>query len=130
MARVSAWSKLTRGGCGPTLAQCLRQKNQGPGKATRVVFNVFSMMVPAVCLSQLGCADRNVPVLSAWRRTTIMICLILPKVGPSRSSMNVRRRCMRVPGPINILVKRFGFRSEEHTSELQSHSDLVCRLLL
>src|SRR5438876_5956368 len=63
MARVSAWSKLTRGGCGPTLAQCLRQKNQGPGKATRVVFNVFSMMAPAVCLSQLGCADRNVRVL-------------------------------------------------------------------
>src|SRR5260221_10584997 len=25
---------------------------------------------------------------------------------------------------------RKGFRSEEHTSELQSHSDLVCRLLL
>src|SRR5438034_2684048 len=24
----------------------------------------------------------------------------------------------------------WGFRSEEHTSELQSHSDLVCRLLL
>src|SRR5260221_7814657 len=24
----------------------------------------------------------------------------------------------------------FGTRSEEHTSELQSHSDLVCRLLL
>ncbi len=63
MARVSAWSKLTRGGCGPTLVQCLRQKNQGPGKATRVVFNVFSMMAPAVYLSQLGCTDRNVPVL-------------------------------------------------------------------
>src|SRR5436190_17585766 len=26
--------------------------------------------------------------------------------------------------------KRHGRRSEEHTSELQSHSDLVCRLLL
>src|SRR5438034_4827042 len=25
---------------------------------------------------------------------------------------------------------RYGGRSEEHTSELQSHSDLVCRLLL
>src|SRR5215204_1608906 len=25
---------------------------------------------------------------------------------------------------------RYGPRSEEHTSELQSHSDLVCRLLL
>src|SRR6202012_6226518 len=31
----------------------------------------------------------------------------------------------RVPGGIGMLV-----RSEEHTSELQSHSDLVCRLLL
>src|SRR5947207_5680863 len=27
-------------------------------------------------------------------------------------------------------LHRVGFRSEEHTSELQSHSDLVCRLLL
>src|SRR5438034_7645229 len=27
-------------------------------------------------------------------------------------------------------VARLGARSEEHTSELQSHSDLVCRLLL
>src|SRR5438034_7441207 len=26
--------------------------------------------------------------------------------------------------------QRLAFRSEEHTSELQSHSDLVCRLLL
>src|SRR5438034_5971444 len=27
-------------------------------------------------------------------------------------------------------VRKTGLRSEEHTSELQSHSDLVCRLLL
>src|SRR5260221_10187967 len=27
-------------------------------------------------------------------------------------------------------TRRLGWRSEEHTSELQSHSDLVCRLLL
>src|SRR5438034_7380236 len=27
-------------------------------------------------------------------------------------------------------VEQLEFRSEEHTSELQSHSDLVCRLLL
>src|SRR5260221_10646068 len=37
---------------------------------------------------------------------------------PSRS---LRRRCALRPT---------AFRSEEHTSELQSHSDLVCRLLL
>src|SRR5438034_6746646 len=33
------------------------------------------------------------------------------------------------PRPI-IVVNKSGGRSEEHTSELQSHSDLVCRLLL
>src|SRR5438034_1797344 len=30
----------------------------------------------------------------------------------------------------DALLKEFAARSEEHTSELQSHSDLVCRLLL
>src|SRR5437588_11148301 len=42
-----------------------------------------------------------------------------------------------MPSPDDIYVsssqvRRFGLRtrSEEHTSELQSHSDLVCRLLL
>src|SRR5436190_5731316 len=41
------------------------------------------------------------------------------------------------PGAAAVLVfsykywqRSFGGRSEEHTSELQSHSDLVCRLLL
>src|SRR5438034_6273836 len=32
--------------------------------------------------------------------------------------------------PDIVLGERIGERSEEHTSELQSHSDLVCRLLL
>src|SRR5438034_7337766 len=43
-----------------------------------------------------------------------------------RGAANVRRHIRN--------VKKFGVpvvvRSEEHTSELQSHSDLVCRLLL
>src|SRR5260221_10123643 len=34
-----------------------------------------------------------------------------------------------VKDPLKYLVVK-GTRSEEHTSELQSHSDLVCRLLL
>src|SRR5476649_3107611 len=36
-------------------------------------------------------------------------------------------RATRLPG---TWLRRFPCRSEEHTSELQSHSDLVCRLLL
>src|SRR5436190_15999313 len=35
------------------------------------------------------------------------------------------------PRPLrDSVLRRPGYRSEEHTSELQSHSDLVCRLLL
>src|SRR5260221_7671363 len=33
-------------------------------------------------------------------------------------------------GPIQPVAYPMAVRSEEHTSELQSHSDLVCRLLL
>src|SRR5436190_21295819 len=40
-----------------------------------------------------------------------------------------RRRVPRINGAI-WPPTRMTFRSEEHTSELQSHSDLVCRLLL
>src|SRR5438034_6213799 len=43
-------------------------------------------------------------------------------------------RWTRGPMPIrnapSARASRIGIRSEEHTSELQSHSDLVCRLLL
>src|SRR5438034_1470395 len=37
---------------------------------------------------------------------------------------------MRRHAPMVALVREAAQRSEEHTSELQSHSDLVCRLLL
>src|SRR5436190_9991083 len=35
-----------------------------------------------------------------------------------------------IPLKFQETVNGHGYRSEEHTSELQSHSDLVCRLLL
>src|SRR2546421_1446521 len=37
---------------------------------------------------------------------------------------------MKTPSWISLLRSRMSSRSEEHTSELQSRSDLVCRLLL
>src|SRR5690242_21624651 len=40
-----------------------------------------------------------------------------------------RRIGVRIPG-VRSLIRRGEFRSEEHTSELQSHVNLVCRLLL
>src|SRR3989440_1171600 len=40
------------------------------------------------------------------------------------------RQVQRRGRPITLSAKEFALRSEEHTSELQSRSDLVCRLLL
>src|SRR5437773_8801203 len=42
---------------------------------------------------------------------------------PSRPSLRTR-------GCQSSCLSEFALRSEEHTSELQSHHDLVCRLLL
>src|SRR5438034_9813777 len=44
-------------------------------------------------------------------------------IGPGRKSGST-------PALVAWLICRSTMRSEEHTSELQSHSDLVCRLLL
>src|SRR5260221_9783868 len=46
-----------------------------------------------------------------------------------RSSVGAADR-PRAAGITGLGDHRVVFRSEEHTSELQSHSDLVCRLLL
>src|SRR5947207_12458885 len=49
--------------------------------------------------------------------------------GVSRNAIDPRY----IPGgssPGSAVAVAAGLRSEEHTSELQSHSDLVCRLLL
>src|SRR5437588_3876255 len=44
------------------------------------------------------------------------------------SPCTTHQGCARMPGASDTPAGRI--RSEEHTSELQSHSDLVCRLLL
>src|SRR5438132_2646723 len=52
---------------------------------------------------------------------------------PARTLLSVPRvspRLGRWPGSVRCGRRQTWKRSEEHTSELQSHSDLVCRLLL
>src|SRR5438034_5809566 len=64
-------------------------------------------------------------------RSTLFPYTTLFRSGARRQKAEGRRqsgRCVRVSSsapPVGT-----AFRSEEHTSELQSHSDLVCRLLL
>src|SRR3989440_4695838 len=58
----------------------------------------------------------GVTVYSGWKRTSASTPTMLPSRYP-----------IRTPPPILWASPK---RSEEHTSELQSRSDLVCRLLL
>src|SRR5437588_7272605 len=54
-----------------------------------------------------------------------------PTNGPWRSARARRGACRRARRSRNCSQRSSSpERSEEHTSELQSHSDLVCRLLL
>src|SRR5260221_10295319 len=52
---------------------------------------------------------------------------VTPTVGSSQEALSQLHWCGK---PLMIFRDEGVIRSEEHTSELQSHSDLVCRLLL
>src|SRR5438034_11839310 len=62
--------------------------------------------------------------ISAWARRA--------GTRPGRAGRGRGRGTERAKASVAIIPPwpRPGVRSEEHTSELQSHSDLVCRLLL
>src|SRR2546427_5436039 len=55
--------------------------------------------------------------------------MLLESSLPQQRGWNVHR-CHRKGGPAAWASPRVIMRSEEHTSELQSQSNLVCRLLL
>src|SRR5882672_5926748 len=62
---------------------------------------------------------RRPPRSTLFPYTTLFRSIIVPY--PPGGSVDVLGR---------VIAQRMQERSEEHTSELQSHSDLVCRLLL
>src|SRR2546430_9532647 len=62
-----------------------------------------------------------------WSSDVCSSDLPAPTISTSASSCS---RCAVTILTSAILSKSFGARSEEHTSELQSQSNLVCRLLL
>src|SRR4051812_49485649 len=66
------------------------------------------------------------PLRGDPRRSRFGQDLLPPVRGVERLQGEPRLRCQGVTEP----RRRRGSRSEEHTSELQSHVNLVCRLLL
>src|SRR3989344_1949592 len=51
-------------------------------------------------------------------------------VEPRKRTLPVNKPATKFPSEIGVIRKSIFSRSEEHTSELQSHVNLVCRLLL
>src|SRR5260221_6168701 len=69
---------------------------------------------------------RRPPRSTLFPYTTLFRSLCCQGVGVGQRE-GVAQRVVPIAGPVVVAVSG---RSEEHTSELQSHSDLVCRLLL
>src|SRR5260370_5647186 len=68
---------------------------------------------------------RRPPRSTLFPYTTLFRSLLLkrqPEVGDIRLAARIQQNVARLDVPVD--------RSEEHTSELQSHLNLVCRLLL
>src|SRR5437588_5158213 len=63
---------------------------------------------------------RSSNFLGGARRRGMTLDATLPKPIPTNTTASMTQKAVEVDAT----------RSEEHTSELQSHSDLVCRLLL
>src|SRR5437773_8012426 len=75
------------------------------------------------CAANFGASSVSI----FWRVGLVSAALRFEKVRCARSS---NRPVRSSPTTVLSKVGFFAFRSEEHTSELQSHHDLVCRLLL
>src|SRR5947207_11407036 len=72
---------------------------------------------------------RRPPRSTLFPYTTLFrsqVASISATIASTSASLETSARTARASPPAALMVSR----SEEHTSELQSHSDLVCRLLL
>src|SRR5438034_7294180 len=77
-------------------------------------------------------ADGDAGIRAYERRAAdvVIVDIFMPGQGGLQTIGRLRREWPAVKIVAMSGVKSAGARSEEHTSELQSHSDLVCRLLL
>src|SRR5438034_7844130 len=74
-----------------------------------------------------GAAYRPLPPVTAHYRADIHTEYVKFPSGRDTITAYLAYPERKDPAPVVVVIHE---RSEEHTSELQSHSDLVCRLLL
>src|SRR5438034_114889 len=90
--------------------------------------------IPVVAVHRNACSASGVASFTL-SPTTWSFSLTANATAPPHGSLKPSEPRLRKPSfalQRNAMLKAHGLasRSEEHTSELQSHSDLVCRLLL
>src|SRR5437773_5544100 len=85
-----------------------------------LVFHFFFLMI------------RPPPRSTLFPYTTLFrsCCWIDRSCFRSANGLMIRRERSKEGSTVRMNYRKLGPRSEEHTSELQSHHDLVCRLLL
>src|SRR2546430_9750096 len=86
-----------------------------------------STLFPYTTLFRSPCVIRRVPDLSDVKFMAKILASLGAKVEVDGDTITVQARKLKPVGNYELIRK---MRSEEHTSELQSQSNLVCRLLL
>src|SRR5688500_8046656 len=97
-------------------------------KASRTV--IVMVLVPLVASIVVGDADtRDCDVLGA-AAFTVSACVWVISTPPAFAATVLAPACVELTVAVNTPLALLSPRSEEHTSELQSPCNLVCRLLL
>src|SRR5438034_7059330 len=89
----------------------------------------IALFLPALLLGAvIGCKDQYGNLAPSLTASPVSAgCAANPTV--TAFDDTTLRAALKAARPADVIAVS-GTRSEEHTSELQSHSDLVCRLLL
>src|SRR5438034_5578804 len=88
---------------------------------------LLTALLSACCWSRLQAEDTNAPAATTAAATNAAPADTTPKPDPAGTATGAATDAADAGGNTFVVTEP---RSEEHTSELQSHSDLVCRLLL
>src|SRR5207247_7858334 len=90
----------------------------------------ISTLFPYTTLFRSTLLSSSTTALNLSARSNRTTALKLPLLPPSGTTCTMPVTKVRLlPGPVTSALSGY-LRSEEHTSELQSRVDLVCRLLL
>src|SRR5690606_40912904 len=91
------------------------------------ILYVSSEVVPYLAENEISLASYDVPKMVNDNGGQIRI--FMPRYGNINERRHQLHEVIRLSG-MNLVVNDVDMQSEEHTSELQSRENLVCRLLL